>query len=391
MLRHVCSAGLFPHVDHALEAPLLLLPSLETYPLPHQSFFVAVSTDMDVTSPKNSTEEKFDHSSVWFEDGNIIIQAESAQFRVYRGILAMNSSVLRGMFELAQPDESDMQDGCPVVHFYDSAQDVRHFLCALHFPRYYHPSETTSWNIVAAMLRLGKKYAVHHLHESAFKQISALYPIKFADWCSRPMHSIQQFIARPLAVYQLAKETGHLSLLPGCLYSMTTVHRGEDIIHGITLPDGSHAELEPHEKLLILQNRAKFTAYLRESVLGFLFKSPPSCQSSKMCSLVKYATLQKLHADNSLDLPGRGTGLFGVEIAWESIGFCAPCYAAAFVQWKNAREDFWNNLPQMFNLPSWKEIEKSLDVPPSRSMQTGCCGRAAVRPRRLGFGAGPTT
>ncbi len=135
MLRHVCSAGLFPHVDHAPEAPLPLLPSLKTYPLLHQSFFVAVSIDMDITSPKNSTEETFDHSSVWFEDGNIIVQAESAQFRVYRGILAMNSSVLRGMFELAQPDESDMQDGCPVVHFYDSAQDVRHFLCALHFPR----------------------------------------------------------------------------------------------------------------------------------------------------------------------------------------------------------------------------------------------------------------
>ena len=61
---------------------------------------------------------------VWFDDGNLIIQAEDKLFHVYRGILSSASSILRNMLlSLPVTDESGTFDGCQVVHIPDSAAD----------------------------------------------------------------------------------------------------------------------------------------------------------------------------------------------------------------------------------------------------------------------------
>src|SRR6266436_1743325 len=67
----------------------------------------------------------------WLDDGNIILQAESTQFRFLRSILSASSSVFRGMFTVPQPVNEVLVDGCPVVHVSDRAQDLHHVLKAL--------------------------------------------------------------------------------------------------------------------------------------------------------------------------------------------------------------------------------------------------------------------
>lgn len=72
-------------------------------------------------------------SSVWFEDGNVVLQAENTQFRVYRGILCASSSIFKDMFSIPQPPLSKerLVEGCPVVYLPDSAIDVQYVLEAL--------------------------------------------------------------------------------------------------------------------------------------------------------------------------------------------------------------------------------------------------------------------
>lgn len=72
-------------------------------------------------------------SQPWFDDGNIILQAENTQFRVYRGILAASSSIFADMFSMPQPAlcAETMMEGCSVVHLSDSAEDLRYVLEAL--------------------------------------------------------------------------------------------------------------------------------------------------------------------------------------------------------------------------------------------------------------------
>jgi hypothetical protein len=71
---------------------------------------------------------------LWFEDGSLVIQAGTSQFRVYRGTLAARSPVFQDMLSFPQPPNADLVDGCPVVRLPDAATEVTSFLKALFEP-----------------------------------------------------------------------------------------------------------------------------------------------------------------------------------------------------------------------------------------------------------------
>lgn len=78
-------------------------------------------------------------SEMWFDDGNIILQtgegtaeAPFTQFRVYKGLLAMKSSVFRDMLAVAGPSSGEMVDECPLVQLHDDRYELEHVLRALH-------------------------------------------------------------------------------------------------------------------------------------------------------------------------------------------------------------------------------------------------------------------
>jgi hypothetical protein len=77
-------------------------------------------------------ETAVERSSVWFEDGNVILQADGFQFRVHRSILAANSPIFRDMFQVASPDSGHSCDGLPVVELLDDPVDLRRTLDALY-------------------------------------------------------------------------------------------------------------------------------------------------------------------------------------------------------------------------------------------------------------------
>jgi len=67
-------------------------------------------------------------SEIWYDDGSVVIQAHSTQFRVHRSILSAHSSVLKDMV----PNAEELVEGCPIIHLSDSAEDMAHLLKALH-------------------------------------------------------------------------------------------------------------------------------------------------------------------------------------------------------------------------------------------------------------------
>lgn len=72
-------------------------------------------------------------SEIWFEDGNVVLEAERKQFKVHRGMLARSSSIFRDMFTVPQPQnpEEASVDGCVIIRLPDSAEDVEIVLQAL--------------------------------------------------------------------------------------------------------------------------------------------------------------------------------------------------------------------------------------------------------------------
>ena len=78
----------------------------------------------DFAEPNEFTKSRF-----WFDDGNVILQAENTEFKVHRSLLANQSVVFRDMFSIPQPADPDpVVDGCPVVPLSDKAADIEHVL-----------------------------------------------------------------------------------------------------------------------------------------------------------------------------------------------------------------------------------------------------------------------
>ena len=71
-------------------------------------------------------------SDFWFRDGNIVIIAGAAAFKVHRGQLERHSEVFNDLFSVPQPKEQDLIDGCAYVELQDCPLDVFYFLSALY-------------------------------------------------------------------------------------------------------------------------------------------------------------------------------------------------------------------------------------------------------------------
>ncbi|KAF7297680.1 BTB domain-containing protein [Mycena kentingensis (nom. inval.)] len=82
---------------------------------------------------ENAEEPITGSSDYWFDDGNIILQAESTQFRVAKSMLTKHSSVFRDMFTVPTPAGEPIVEGCHVVFLPgDTAKDWTHLLSVMY-------------------------------------------------------------------------------------------------------------------------------------------------------------------------------------------------------------------------------------------------------------------
>ncbi|KZP10611.1 hypothetical protein FIBSPDRAFT_838311, partial [Athelia psychrophila] len=119
-------------------------------------------------------------SDPWFSDGNIVLETEGTQFKVYQGILAANSSIFGDLFNIGQGDAEHVVEGCHVVQLSDKAEDLRIVLHSLHdctiLKDHVAMDKKIPVDVLIAYLRLGRKYDVTHLSEIAMSKLALEYP-----------------------------------------------------------------------------------------------------------------------------------------------------------------------------------------------------------------------
>ena len=76
------------------------------------------------------------HPELWFDDGSVVLVAETTAFRVHRSTLCRHSSVFADLFSTPQPSGSgsDNIEGCPVIRMHDSAEEFTQLLRACYDP-----------------------------------------------------------------------------------------------------------------------------------------------------------------------------------------------------------------------------------------------------------------
>ena len=84
-------------------------------------------SDLDATVPYTLQR----HPDFWFDDGTIILVAQQTGFRVYRGLLASQSTVFSDMLSASSSSFDESLDGCPIVQLTDSPQDLAYLFGVL--------------------------------------------------------------------------------------------------------------------------------------------------------------------------------------------------------------------------------------------------------------------
>ncbi|KAJ6480105.1 hypothetical protein DFH09DRAFT_1214657 [Mycena vulgaris] len=203
-------------------------------------------TELEETPSEPSIETLEDlpsRSKLWMLHGDIILQAESMQFRVHRDILSKHSTVFQDMFSLPQPPNEATLEGCPIVHLLDSALDVELLLTAFYDP--YHHKASQPFDVIACMLRLGRKYEMTRFKSDAISRIRHEFPTRLTAWDRRTATGLFEKINPTAAVLvellNLAYDNGIYTSIPTLAFRCLHVYSLVPPIHApqrILLPRG---------------------------------------------------------------------------------------------------------------------------------------------------------
>ncbi|KIY45882.1 hypothetical protein FISHEDRAFT_60736 [Fistulina hepatica ATCC 64428] len=183
-------------------------------------------------------------SDIWFLDGNIVLIAGVAAFKVHRGQLGRHSEIFHTLFSLPQPpgDSQTLFDGAPWVEIHDDPSDVFYFLSAL-YDGLYFSSRANDFPAMAAVLRLSTKYVVEHLRQRCLDRLIHDWPITLAGWDRREQEAAEagkynprEYCPHPILVIDLALELDLTSVLPAALYDLAR-YGPSKIMGGSTVPE----------------------------------------------------------------------------------------------------------------------------------------------------------
>ncbi|KAJ7366520.1 hypothetical protein DFH08DRAFT_929375 [Mycena albidolilacea] len=295
----------------------------------------------------------------WFDDGNIILQVESTQFRLTKSMLSMHSTVFRDMFMMPLPADEPTVENCPVVVLSgDSPQDWIHLLGAM-YPKCLI-DEVPSLELIAAILRLSKKYDFSAFHKDCIRRLKTEFPTTLEEYDalnSWACIKYEEFIYFDLM--RLAKEIGLHSILP-LVYCVALTMERDGYIE--TILDPEDASVSPGDRLACILGVAKLLILQSHTTMAWLaLDSDPHIPSARCIQPLKCVASVK---EVILDLSKTHFPHIWVVDYWNESwdgDMCVSCRSKAKEVFEAGRKACWDKLPGAFGLPAWDKL-KSLDL-----------------------------
>ncbi|KAJ7490874.1 hypothetical protein FB451DRAFT_1079640 [Mycena latifolia] len=307
---------------------------------------------------------------LWFEDGNLIIQAGTSQFRVYRGVLAARSPVFHDMLSFPQPPDAELVEGCPLVHLHDAASDVNVFLRAIYDSSFFMPYPVrTDFDTITGCLRLSHKYGVEYLQRRALIHLSSGYYTTLSAADARVAKDVPTLndvswndpgsTAYCISAIGLSREVNALWILPYAFYSMSAAFKslGMSIFHG-TVHNGARASLSLEDQQAFLHGYHIQRNSTTTDILRFLFHPADiqGCMTRARCVEARFQAFAGTWdiADDDSCIPLD----IWTPVDWNILAdVCPTCLVLLKRTHGDARQAFWDQLPEIYGLPPWAELE----------------------------------
>ncbi|KAJ7650830.1 hypothetical protein FB45DRAFT_997611 [Roridomyces roridus] len=323
------------------------------------------SADSQRPIKRQRTEDRPDlvRSEIWKPYGDTVLQAQSTLFKVNRTILVEHSSVFEGMFSIPQPHSAETIDGCPMVELSDTAQDIELLLAALYDP--YHNQPHQPFEVIACMLRLGKKYEIDRLTADAVLRIRHDFPNDVQSWeRKQKLEKIEERAGLEADLLNLVLETGLHTSVPVLAHRCLEIWTLSQLFRGVPRPDGSRVSLADDTKFMLslgLERLREWQCYsvgLLQLQADICISCPPS-SSTKFCQNIGYTTRDDGSYTTKIVIWQEGEKvdhIFSVGKAF----LCRRC--GGEVHFRNAirLKKIWERLPNFFGLPAWKDLRDNI-------------------------------
>ncbi|KAJ7665933.1 hypothetical protein DFH06DRAFT_1470181 [Mycena polygramma] len=319
----------------------------------------AQGTEQDSCSLSNATGSAVSvRSEIWMPFGDIILQVGATHFRVNRDVLAKNSSVFRHLFSVPQPPNEETVEGCYVVEFSDSAEDWALVLEVLYNP--FLQKARPKFDVLAAMLRLGRKYDIAQAHQDAVSRIHFEFPSDFNAFNDLDADMTQVRYQRGIYcdLLNLAFECGIYSSVPLLAFCCLRENKLETIFNGVERDDGSLATLSDDLKITMALSFGRMALFQHESLAWLRDDSAiphRSCASRSRCTQQRNAMARVIDQDHE--------GQFNLSYTidqwddrWTGM-LCGVCEEAATGIYELNRAKGWKMLLSFFGLGEWKDLE----------------------------------
>ncbi|KAJ7037828.1 hypothetical protein C8F04DRAFT_397419 [Mycena alexandri] len=320
-------------------------------------------TDSDVDADaEHKTPPLVRSTEYWFDDGNIILQVESTQFRLTKSMLSMHSSVFRDMFTIPLPADEPTIENCPVVILSGDTAEDWILLLGVIYPKFYLGG-CPSARLLAAMSRLSKKYDFPLFRKDCVSRLKQEFPTILKKYDKTDWNFIKSDSNTFLLLISLAREIGLHSILPQLYCSITTLFPNKYLPKILDPADTSLAACDRLACLLGHTNLLRLQATTTLAWLNFNVESPPipaedCCSSSDCTDAAKAIFISIFSPEAPSQLPEIWI-LNDWNKEWDSM-LCSTCRRKAKEIYNVGRETCWQELPAAFGLPAWEEL-KSLD------------------------------
>ncbi|KAJ7018326.1 armadillo-type protein [Mycena alexandri] len=226
-------------------------PRLSQHPHPGQQGMPPQIDLKSVIYPpvdRQCSEDAPARSSIWYQDGSVVLQAENTQFRVHWGVLGAQSLFFCDMQDLPQPPDQPTVDGCAIVEMQDTALDVGYLLKALYDSMFFL-QKALPLPAVAALIRLGRKYKFRNFFNTAVERLTFENPTTLEEYDAQMdnnSYKSTRILHYPGVIFDmltLARENIILSVLPCVYYRALDSHSQLELFDGIPRGDDTVASL----------------------------------------------------------------------------------------------------------------------------------------------------
>ncbi|KAM5544921.1 hypothetical protein V8D89_001819 [Ganoderma adspersum] len=312
-------------------------------------------------------------SEVWFEDGNIIVIAQTTAFRFHKSVVSIHCSVFRDLFSIPRPSlpgeevDETFDGGCPVVRVSDTSYDFRELIRAIYSGvSYLHPEQVVTFPVLAALARLSHKYQLDQLLAAVIHRMKGTFTTQLDVWEQSGrfcwISALRLDSTYTIEALNLFRLLDRPEMIPVALYECCQ-HGPAFLLQGTTRKDGVTQEsLSPSDLELCFQVRGELVratvhllTELCESYTARLLQasSSPSCSSPAMCLGSLKTLLEKCH-ENLRDciFPDPLDSYYiamldNVVYNEELCGACADVFQAECSQ---LRKKIWASLPRLMKV-----------------------------------------